>query len=53
MTTNYVFMYEFQNIDVIKYKTMDYVTSRHCSKNKINLFVCKTDIKDVELTVIV
>lgn len=53
MTTNYVFMYEFQNIDVIKYKTVDYVTSRHCNKNKINLFVRITDIKDFELTDIV
>lgn len=50
MKTNYVFTYEFQNINVIKYKTVDYVTSRHCSKNKINLFVRITDIKDVELT---
>lgn len=53
MTTNYVFTYEFQNIDVIKYKTVDYITSRHYSENKINLFVRITDIKDVELIDIV
>lgn len=50
MTTNYVFTYEFHNINLVKYKIVDYETSRHYSKNKINLFVRITDIKDVELT---
>lgn len=53
MKTNYVFTYEFQNIDVIKYKTVADVTNRHFNENKINLFVRITDIKDVELTDIV
>lgn len=53
MKTNYVFTYEFQNIDVIKYKTVDYATSRHCNENKLNIFVHITDIQNVELTDIV
>lgn len=53
MTTNYAFTYEFQNINVVKYKIVDYVTSRHYSENKINLFVRIKDIKDVELIDIV
>lgn len=50
MTINYVFTYEFHNINLVKYKIVDYGTSRHYSENKIHLFVRITDIKDVELT---
>lgn len=53
MKINYVFTHEFKNIDVNEANSMNCATSCHYSENKINLFVCKTDIKDVELTVIV
>lgn len=53
MRTHNVFTHEFQNINVIAGGIVNCVASRCCKKNKLNLYLYITDIKDVELTVIV